>query len=113
MATDDEVDKAKLAQVLAEVPKGSAIVAGSAVAIVVAIWFAFYFFAFLRGGLNWLEIGGAGSALVLVVAQQHAFFPSCILVPVGRPVTTHRRSRVALAGRKIGETLVGRLEPSI
>ena len=50
MATDDEVDKAKLAQVLAEVPKGSAIVAGTAVAIVVAIWFAFYFFAFLPRG---------------------------------------------------------------
>ena len=50
MATDDEVDEAKLAQVLAEVPKGSAIVAGTAVAIVVAIWFAFYFFAFLPRG---------------------------------------------------------------
>jgi hypothetical protein len=50
MATDDEVDKAKLAQVLAEVPKGSAVVAGTAVAIVVAIWFAFYFFAFLPRG---------------------------------------------------------------
>jgi hypothetical protein len=50
MATDDEIDKAKLTQVLAEVPKGSAIVAGSAVAIVVAIWFAFYFFAFLPRG---------------------------------------------------------------
>jgi hypothetical protein len=50
MATDDEVDKAMLAQVLAEVPKGSAVVAGTAVAIVVAIWFAFYFFAFLPRG---------------------------------------------------------------
>ena len=50
MAMDDEVDKAKLAQVLAEVPKGSAVVAGTAVAIVVAIWFAFYFFAFLPRG---------------------------------------------------------------
>ena len=50
MATDDEVDKARLAQVLAEVPKGSAVVAGTAVAIVVAIWFAFYLFAFLPRG---------------------------------------------------------------
>ena len=50
MATDDEVDEAKLGQVLAEVPKGSAVVAGTAVAIVVAIWFAFYFFAFLPRG---------------------------------------------------------------
>ena len=50
MAMDDEVDKAKLAQVLAEVPKGSAVVAGTAVAIVVAIWFAFYFLAFLPRG---------------------------------------------------------------
>jgi hypothetical protein len=36
--------------VLAEVPKGSTIVAGTAVAIVIAIWFAFYFFAFLPRG---------------------------------------------------------------
>ena len=50
MSTDDEVDNAQLARVLAEVPKGSAIVAGTAVAIVVAIWFAFYFFAFLPRG---------------------------------------------------------------
>jgi hypothetical protein len=50
MATDDEVDEAKLAQVLAEVPKGSAVVAGTAVVIVIAIWFAFYLFAFLPRG---------------------------------------------------------------
>jgi hypothetical protein len=50
MATNDEVDEAKLAQVLAEVPKGSVVVAVSAVAIVVAIWFAFYFFVFLPRG---------------------------------------------------------------
>ena len=50
MATDDEVDNAKLVQVLAEVPKGSAVIAGTAVAIVVTIWFAFYFFAFLPRG---------------------------------------------------------------
>ena len=50
MATDDEMDQAKLAQVLAEVPKGSVVVAVSAIAITVAIWFAFYFFAFLPRG---------------------------------------------------------------
>jgi hypothetical protein len=50
MASDDEIDEEKLVQVLAEVPKGSAIVAGTAVAIVIAIWFAFYFLAFLPRG---------------------------------------------------------------
>ena len=50
MPADDQVDEAKLAQVLAEVPKGSVVVAVSAVAIVVAIWFAFYFFVFLPRG---------------------------------------------------------------
>ncbi|HKA43620.1 MAG TPA: hypothetical protein VKF40_16695 [Burkholderiales bacterium] len=50
MATDDEIDQAKLAQVLAEVPKGSVVVAVSAIAIVIAIWFAFYFFVFLPRG---------------------------------------------------------------
>jgi hypothetical protein len=50
MATDDEIDKAKLAQALAEVPKGSVVVAVTAVAITIAIWFAFYFFAFLPRG---------------------------------------------------------------
>ena len=50
MATDDEIDQAKLAQVLAEVPKGSVVVAVSAIVIVLAIWFAFYFFIFLPRG---------------------------------------------------------------
>jgi len=50
MTTDDEIDKARLAQVLAEVPKGSVVVAVTAIAIVVAIWFAFYFYAFLPRG---------------------------------------------------------------
>ena len=50
MAADNEVDKTKLTQALAEVPKGSTAVAGTAVAIVIAIWFAFYFFAFLPRG---------------------------------------------------------------
>jgi len=50
MATDDQVDEAKLAQVLVEIPKGSVVVAVSAIAIMMAIWFAFYFFAFLPRG---------------------------------------------------------------
>jgi hypothetical protein len=50
MPADDQVDEAKLAQVLAEVPKGSVVVAVTAVAIMMAIWFAFYFFAFLPRG---------------------------------------------------------------
>ena len=50
MATDDEIDKAQLAQVLAEIPKGSVVVAVSAVVIVIAIWVAFYLFAFLPRG---------------------------------------------------------------
>jgi hypothetical protein len=50
MGTDDEIDEAKLAQALAEVPRGSVAVAVSAVGIVIAIWFAFYFFAFLPRG---------------------------------------------------------------
>ena len=50
MPADDQVDEAKLAQVLAEVPKGSVVVAVTAVAITMAIWFAFYFFAFLPRG---------------------------------------------------------------
>jgi len=50
MSTDDKIDEAKLAQALAEVPKGSVVVAVTAVGIVVAIWFAFYFFAFLPRG---------------------------------------------------------------
>jgi hypothetical protein len=50
MAADDEIDQAKLAQVLVEIPKGSVVVAVSAIAIMLAIWFAFYFFAFLPRG---------------------------------------------------------------
>ena len=50
MDTNDEIDEERLAKVLTQVPKGSVIVAGTAVAIVVAIWFAFYFFAFLPRG---------------------------------------------------------------
>ena len=50
MVNDDEIDKAKLAQVLVEIPKGSVVVAVTAIAIVMAIWFAFYFFVFLPRG---------------------------------------------------------------
>jgi len=50
MTSDDEIDKAKLAQVLAEVPRGSVVVAVTAIAILMAIWFAFYFLAFLPRG---------------------------------------------------------------
>ena len=50
MTSDDEIDKAKLAQVLAEIPRGSVVVAVTAIAILMAIWFAFYFFAFLPRG---------------------------------------------------------------
>jgi hypothetical protein len=50
MAPDDEIDDAKLAEALAEVPRGSVVVAVSAIAIVIAIWFAFYIFAFLPRG---------------------------------------------------------------
>lgn len=48
METDTE--DAKLAQAIAEVPRGSIVVAGVSVAIVIAIWFAFYLFAFLPRG---------------------------------------------------------------
>jgi hypothetical protein len=50
MAADQELDQARLEQALAEVPKGTVAVAGTAVAIVIAIWFAFYFLAFLPRG---------------------------------------------------------------
>ena len=50
MTTDDEIDNAKLAQVLAEIPKGSVVVAVTAVAITMASGLAFYFFAFLPRG---------------------------------------------------------------
>jgi hypothetical protein len=50
MTTDDEIDEAKLAQALAQVPRGSVVVAVTAIAIMMAIWFAFYFFAFLPRG---------------------------------------------------------------
>ena len=44
--TEDE----RLEQILAQGPKGAAVVAVTAVAIVIAIWFAFYFLVFLPRG---------------------------------------------------------------
>ena len=47
---DPETEDAKLAWIVAEGPRGSVVVAITALAIVIAIWFAFYFFAFLPRG---------------------------------------------------------------
>ena len=47
---DRETEDAKLARIVAEGPRGSVVVAITALAIVIAIWFAFYFFAFLPRG---------------------------------------------------------------
>jgi hypothetical protein len=44
--TEDE----RLEQIVAQGPKGAIAVAVTAVAIVIAIWFAFYFLAFLPRG---------------------------------------------------------------
>ncbi|MBB5501873.1 hypothetical protein [Paraburkholderia sp. MM5384-R2] len=44
--TDDEVDR-----VVAAGPRGAIALAGIATVIVMAIWFAFYFFAFLPRGI--------------------------------------------------------------
>ena len=46
MDSEDE----RLAQIVAQGPKGAIAVAGVAVAIVIAIWFAFYLFVFLPRG---------------------------------------------------------------
>lgn len=46
METEDE----RLAQILAQGPKGAIVVAVAAVAVVIGIWFAFYLFAFLPRG---------------------------------------------------------------
>jgi len=45
-----ETDDAKLAEVLARGPKGAVVVAAVSVAVVMAIWVAFYLFAFLPRG---------------------------------------------------------------
>ena len=47
---DTQTEDQRLAQIVAEGPKGSVVVAVTAVAIVIALWFAFYFFAFLPRG---------------------------------------------------------------
>ena len=46
METEDE----RVAQIVAQGPRGAIAVAGLAVAIVIAIWFAFYLFVFLPRG---------------------------------------------------------------
>jgi hypothetical protein len=43
-------EQARIDEVVAKGPTGAFAVAGVAVAIVVAIWFAFYFFAYLPRG---------------------------------------------------------------
>jgi hypothetical protein len=50
MSIDADTEEARLARALEEVPKGSIVVALTAVAIVFAIWFWFYFFIFLPRG---------------------------------------------------------------
>ena len=47
---DPQTEDEELAQIVAQGPKGAIAVAVMAVAIVMAIWFAFYFFAFLPRG---------------------------------------------------------------
>jgi hypothetical protein len=47
---DPQTEDQRLAQIVAQGPKGAIAVAATAVAIVMAIWFAFYFFAFLPRG---------------------------------------------------------------
>ena len=47
---DPQTEDARLAQIVAQGPKGAIAVAVTAVAIVIAIWVAFYIFAFLPRG---------------------------------------------------------------
>ena len=47
---DPQTEDERLAQIVAQGPKGAIAVAVTAVAIVIAIWFAFYFFACLPRG---------------------------------------------------------------
>jgi len=47
---DTQTEDQRLTQIVAQGPKGAISVAVTAVAIVIAIWFAFYFFAFLPRG---------------------------------------------------------------
>ena len=45
-----ETEEQRLAEIVAQGPKGAIAVAGVAVAIVIAIWIAFYLFVFLARG---------------------------------------------------------------
>jgi len=47
---DPQSEDERLAQIVAQGPNGAIAVAVTAVAIVIAIWVAFYFFAFLPRG---------------------------------------------------------------
>ena len=47
---DAQTEDERLEQIVAQGPKGAIALAVTAVAIVMAIWFAFYFFAFLPRG---------------------------------------------------------------
>jgi hypothetical protein len=45
-----ETEDAKLAEILSRGPRGALVVAAASVAVVMAIWVAFYLFAFLPRG---------------------------------------------------------------
>jgi hypothetical protein len=47
---DAKTEDERLEQIVAQGPKGAIAIAVTAVTIVMAIWFAFYFFAFLPRG---------------------------------------------------------------
>jgi len=47
---DSQIDDERLAQIVAQGPKGALALAVTAVTIVLAIWLAFYLFAFLPRG---------------------------------------------------------------
>ena len=47
---DEQGEQARIDEIVAQGPRGAFAVAGVATAIVVAIWFAFYFFASLPRG---------------------------------------------------------------
>jgi len=47
---DTRTEDERIAQIVAQGPKGALAVAATAVAIVIALWFAFYLFAFLPRG---------------------------------------------------------------
>jgi hypothetical protein len=47
----DDAEQARIDEIVAQGPRGAFAVAGLATAIVVAIWVAFYFFAYLPRGV--------------------------------------------------------------